>query len=271
MAVRTGDAAVWTSDTTGRWTASLLASPEGERLLANVVASTLPLQQDPRLQLTTTAQGTSAQLDLLATSLPQGTTLQADVVAPDGTATTVDLVATGPGHYTGDVTAPDIGPYGVRLVATAGGHVVASVSGGFTVPYSPEYRYLGTDRTFLAQVAARGGGRVLGDAAAAAAVTLPRSSVVVPLAGALLGAALVLLVADIALRRLAFRSGDAGVWAQALRPTRAETEPAPVEATVGRLRRRVGAVRGGSASEPPSPESQEDLAARLLERRRRRG
>jgi hypothetical protein len=265
-----GEAAVWTSDTTGRWTAALLASPGGGRLLANVVAVTLPLQQDPRLQLTATAQGTSAQLNLAATSLPQGATVQADVVAPDGTATTVDLVATGPGRYTGDVTAPEVGPYGVRLVATASGRVVASASGGFTVPYSPEYRYLGTDRTFLAQVAARGGGRMLGDAAAAAAVALPPSSVVVTLAAGLLGAALVLLVADIALRRLAFRSGDAAVWAQALRPAR-DTAPVPVEATVGRLRRRVGAVRGESTPGESAPEAQEDLAAQLLERRRRRG
>jgi hypothetical protein len=87
----------------------------------------------------------------------------------------------------------------------------------------------------------------------------------------LLGAALVLLVADIALRRLAFRSGDAGLWAQALRPTRAEAEAAPVEATVGRLRRRVGAMRGGPPSEQSALDTQEDLAARLLERRRRRG
>jgi von Willebrand factor type A domain len=265
-----GEAAVWTSDTTGRWTASLLASPGGGRLLANVVAVTLPLQQDPRLQLTATAQGTSAQLNLAATSLPQGATVQADVVAPDGTATTVDLVATAPGRYTGDVTAPEVGPYGVRLVASASGRVVASASGGFTVPYSPEYRYLGTDRSFLAQVAARGGGRLLGDATAAAGVALPPSSVVVTLAAGLLGAALVLLVADIALRRLAFRSGDAAVWAQTLRPAR-DTAPAPVEATVGRLRRRVGAVRGESTPGQSGPDAQEDLAARLLERRRRRG
>jgi len=265
-----GEAAVWTSDTMGRWTASLLASPDGGRLLANVVAATLPLQQDPRLQLTASSQGTSARLDLATASLPPGATVQADVVAPDGTATTVDLVATGPGRYTGDVTSPDVGPYGVRLVATDAGHVVASASGGFTVPYSPEYRYLGTDRGFLAQLAARGGGAVLGDAAAAAAVGLPPSLVVVTLAAGLLGAALVLLVADIALRRLAFRSGDAGLWAQALRPTR-DSAPAPVEATVGRLRRRVGAVRGTGPSDEPAPTAQEDLAARLLERRRRRG
>ena len=266
-----GEASVWTSDTTGRWTASLLASPEGARLLTNVVAATLPLQQDPRLQLTATSQGTSAQLDLAASSLPQGATVQADVVAPDGAATTVDLVATGPGRYTGDVAAPDVGPYGVRLIATDGGHVVAAISGGFTVPYSPEYRYLGTDRGFLAQLAARGGGTMLADAAAAAAVALPPSSVVVPLAAGLLGAALVLLIADIALRRLAFRSGDAGLWAQALRPTR-DAAPAPVEETVGRLRRRVGAVRGERPSDDqPATELQEDLAARLLERRRRRG
>jgi hypothetical protein len=263
-----GEAAVWTSDTTGRWSKALLASPEGGRLLANVVAATLPLQQDSRLQLTVTPQGTSALLDLATASLPQGTTVQADVVAPDGTATSVDLVATGPGRFSGDVAAPDVGPYGVRLVATAQGRIVASASGGFTVPYSPEYRYLGTDRAFLAQVAARGGGAMLDDAAAAAAVALPPSSVVLTLAAALLGAALVLLVADIALRRLAFRSGDAGVWARALRPTR-DVAPAPVEATVGRLRNRVGALRGGSPSDQQTPDQQEDLAARLLERRRR--
>jgi hypothetical protein len=145
------------------------------------------------------------------------------------------------------------------------------VSAGFTVPYSPEYRYLGTDRAFLAQLAARGGGVMLADAAAADVVALLPSSVVVPLAAWLLGAALVLLVADIALRRLAFRSGDAGLWAQALRPAR-DAAPAPVEETVGRLRRRVGTVRGERPPDAqPAEAPQEDLAARLLERRRRRG
>src|SRR4029077_11976577 len=155
-----------------------------------------------------TSQGASAELDLAASGLAGGATFQADVVAPDGAATTVDLVATGPSRYTGDVAAPDVGPYGVRLIATDKGHAVAAVSGGFTVPYSPEYRYLGTDRPFLAQLAARGGGLMLADAAAASVVALLPSSVVVPLEAGLLGAAVVLLVADIALRRLAFRSGD---------------------------------------------------------------
>lgn len=280
-----GQAVVWTSDVGGRWASALLASAQGGRLLANAVQSTLPLASDPRLQLSATTGGTRAHLDLQAATLPDGAAVQVQVVSPGGAAATVPLVPAGGGRFEGDVQAADLGAYSAHVTATAAGRVVAATTTGFIVAYSPEYRFLGTDGALLAQVAARGGGVVLPSAGVAAAQVLPSRSVPVPLTPWLLMAAVPLLVADIALRRLAFAAGDAAVWAGALR-RQAPARPAPVEATVGRLRRRVAGIRGGTgeapAESPPvagappvpddapaAPPEEFDLGARLLARRRR--
>ena len=52
-----GKAAAWTSDTEGRWTAGLLRSPLGGKLLAGIVASTLPLAPDPALSASAQVEG----------------------------------------------------------------------------------------------------------------------------------------------------------------------------------------------------------------------
>ncbi|MBJ7609326.1 MAG: VWA domain-containing protein [Candidatus Dormibacteraeota bacterium] len=274
-----GRADVWTSDASGGWTAELLGSPQGGRLIANVVASTLPLTTDPSIQVSGTPQNGNARLVLDAPSAPNGAVVSADVVGPGGSTATADLVATQPGRFEGDVPAPGTGPYVLRAVVSVAGRTVAATTSGFTVPYSPEFRVIGTDRGTLAAVARDGGGALLAAAGDAARQPLPPAAVVHPLAALLLAAAVVLLVGDVAVRRLAFSSGDAAVWREQVRRTRDES-PVAVEATLGRLRARVGETRAARestaaaerasdvADQEGAQQDDRELATRLLERRR---
>src|SRR5260221_4654738 len=75
---------------------------------------------------------------------------------------------------------------------------------GLVVPYSPEYLDTGTNRGFLAQLAAADGGSLLGatDYTAAFAGNLQLVSAAIPIVFWLLALAALLLPLDVALRRL---------------------------------------------------------------------
>ncbi|HEV3232460.1 MAG TPA: VWA domain-containing protein [Candidatus Dormibacteraeota bacterium] len=294
-----GRSTAWTSDTSGRWTAELLGWNQSGRLLANIVASTLPLGADPALALQAQTSGDTGHLIAQLAGAPADATAVANVVAPDLTTTSVPLQPTGAGRFEGDFTADQVGAYVAHVeVRGNGGRAVHAGTAGLAVAYSPEFRALGTNLGLLRQLAAAGGGVVLTDPAAAFAQPLPDLQVSHSLAFLLLALAALLLPLDVACRRLVFRRTDADLW-RAL-PRRRELAAAPVEETVGRLRGRVAARRGRQGGPPattpggdgraaaadrevppsgaPGAGSEEegsalaepgDLAARLLARRRR--
>jgi hypothetical protein len=273
-----GLASAWTSDTDGRWTASLLDWPEAGRLLAGIVASTLPLTPDPGLQVGTTIDGDQLHVLVQMPNPPPSATVLATVVKPDGTSTRVDLVGTGPGRYEGDAPAVSVGVYPVHVTVGSEGRTVAASTAGASVSYSPEYRFIGTDPAVLAAIATAGGGLVLTSPDQAFSVPVSAVRVEHSLAAWLLGMAAVGLALDVALRRLTLRRSDAEVWAGALRgvlPARSSDgtdDDAQGDPNLARLRRRVEAVRRGphpSSAAGAAPVAEEDLAARLLSRRGR--
>jgi len=287
-----GRAVAWTSDAEGRWTGDLLRWPQAGRLLAQLVTSTLPLTPDPALDVSTSIEGDHAHVIAALSKAPDDASLTVDAVAPDGTAQEVLLAATAPGRWEGDVAATSVGSYLLRVSASSRGTVVHAVTTGVAVPYSPEYRFVGTDKAFLAELAAAGGGVVLRSAADVASAVAPAVTENVDLSPWLLMLAALLLPLDVAVRRLAFRPGDAAVWAQlAQRREGAQAAPDPglerLRARVARVRAERGAPGSGTetatreAEQPAgaslpderrraAPPDEGDLAARLLERRRRR-
>ena len=158
------------------------------------------------------------------------------------------------------------------------GSVTHAALGGLAVAYSPEYQFLGTDAAFLQEVARAGGGIVLSDAGSAFKVALPKIEVKESLAFLVLAVAALLLPLDIAARRLVVSRGDQKAWSEALQ-RREATVPAPVEPTLERLKGRLDrgkANRPPSSAEPeapgPTPAAEDDdLAGRLLARRKKQG
>jgi hypothetical protein len=255
-----GKAVAWTSDTQGLWSAQLLRSPLAGKLLAGIVASTLPLAADPALSLSAQLEGDTTHVVAQAPGVPSDASAVVHVVGPGGQGSEVPLAETAPGRFEGDIPTSGVGAYLMRAEVSAGGRALHAATIGVAVAYSPELRYIGTDLGFLEQVAQAGGGAVLSSARQALAEPVPPVDLDQPLWGALLVLAIVLFPVDVALRRLDLRRAQLPV------PRTEEVlDPSPPRATPTPSQREGE----GQGSQGPEPEPQPVLATRLLERLKR--
>ncbi|MDA8303109.1 MAG: hypothetical protein M0005_16590 [Actinomycetota bacterium] len=225
-----GTATAWTSDTEGRWTSALLRSPLGGKLLAGVVASTLPLQADPSLSVSAQIEGDVAHVVAqVNTALPANASAVAHVVGPAGTGSEVALAETAPGRFEGDIPTTQVGSYLMRVQVSSGKKVLHAATAGVALAYSPELRYMGTDMALLRQVAKAGGGVVLRSPAEAFSVAVPPVNLSQSLWFALVLLAAVLLPLDVALRRLNLARETAMRGAGATAPAEVRVEALPAE------------------------------------------
>jgi uncharacterized membrane protein len=263
-----GRVLAWTSDAQGRWSSGLLAWPAANRFFGDIVHASLPQPGDPALQVETRVQGDHTHL--LVTAPPtSGATVTVSAVTPDLADTALTLSPTGAGRFEGDLATDQVGSYLLHITQSAGGVVRHTTTTGLVVPYSPEYRDLGTNTAALRAIAQAGGGIVLTDLAQAFRLPLPRVKAAQPISEILLVLAILLFPIDVALRRLIFRLEDLPAWRTALQ--RAPAAAVPAEATVRRLRERVEGVRATRAAQPRPPKKPpEDPTGDLLARRRRR-
>ena len=263
-----GRVLAWTSDAQGRWTADLLHWPSANRFFGDIVHASLPQPGDPALQIETRVQGDHTHLLVTAPST-SGATVTVNAVTPDLAGASLTLSPTGPGRFEGDLPTDQVGSYLLHVSESAGGIVRHTTTSGLVVPYSPEYRELGTNAATLKAIAQAGGGVMLSDLSQAFRVPVPAVHAARPISEILLVLAILLFPIDIALRRLIFRVEDLPAWRRALQ--RAPAPAVPAEATVTRLRERVEGVRAARAAQPRTPKKPpDDPTGELLSRRRRR-
>jgi uncharacterized membrane protein len=267
-----GRVLAWTSDAQGRWTAGLLQWLSANRFFGDIVRYSLPQPGDPALQVETQVQGDHTHF--LVTAPPvSGASVAVSAVTPDLSDAGITLSPTGPGRFEGDLPTDQVGSYLLHITESAGGVVRHTTTTGLVVPYSPEYRNLGTDLATLRAIATAGGGALLRDAAQAFNLPVPRVNAAQPLSEILLVLAILLFPIDIALRRLIFTIQDMPAWRAALQrnPAAARAPALPAEATVTRLRERVAGIRAARAAQPKTPKPPpDDPTGDLLARRRRR-
>ena len=245
-----GRVVAWTSDAQGRWTAALLNWPSANRFFGDVVRYSLPQSSDPALQVETQVQGDHTHLLVTSPGL-SGEAVSVSAVTPDLTDTALTLSSTGPGRFEGDLRTDQVGSYLLHVTDSVGGAVKHASTIGLVVPYSPEYRALGTDNATLSAIARAGGGVLLTDASSAFNLPVPPVHAVQPIGELLLVLAILLFPLDIALRRLVFSAEDLPVWRAALK--RAPAAALPAETTVRRLRERVSGVRAARGPKTPPP------------------
>lgn len=263
-----GRVLAWTSDAQGRWTAGLLSWPYANRFFGDIVRYSLPQAGDPALQLETQVQGDHTHLLVTAPSY-SGATVVVNTVAPDLSDEQLTLAPTGPGRFEGDLPADQVGGYLLHVTQSAGGVVRHTNTFGVVVPYSPEYRDLGTDANTLSAIAHAGGGALLTDLSHVYDLPVPATQAALPIDELLLVIAILLFPLDVALRRLVLRVEDVPVWRAAFQ--RKPARPIAAEATVTRLRERVAGVRTERAakSAPPEPKAPEKTIEELRARRKR--
>jgi uncharacterized membrane protein len=263
-----GRAVAWTSDATGRWATDWVRWPGFATFWSQVVRWTIVQDRDSSVEAIVAHDGERATLTVDVRAADGGflndLALTANVVAPDGAARTVSLAQVAPGRYEG-AFAPEVsGAYFIRVTGEgageqAGEQAIAQTT-GWVLGYSPEYRLTEVDPARLAALAALTGGQdISADPTAALAHDLPGVATVRPIWQWLLLAAVVLLPADIAVRRLSLTRLDlARAWNRLVRPERSEAAPAQTRsAQVSQLfeaKRRAGTQAAAEdSSRPASP------------------
>lgn len=201
-----GRVVAFMADSRGAWTSEFLQWDQAAAFYGGMAAFTLP-GEEREGQLTTERQGDALRI---AYTAPEGaqTGLSTSVTAllPDGTQTQLALQESAPGVYEGEIAAAQLGAYALRVEQRdASGELQRVMEGGAVNGYSGEYdlRNQNAEST-LPYLSALTGGREITDSAemlkATHAVVRARRDLTQPLLWALM----VLLLCDIALRRLSW-------------------------------------------------------------------
>jgi len=254
-----GKAVAFTSDLSGRWGRRWVEWPGFGRFVAQMARWTMRSSGSesfvPRFQWR--GQRGEMSVDVLDRDdrFVNGLKLEASLVDPSRSARRVRLEQIAPGRYHGEFPVPRAGRYYITLSGRDGQVQVGPRTFGLAVPYSSEYLDLGVDQTLLRDIAGITGGRLLPlSGTSLSAVTAPS-----PQAPGLLSrvwwplflAALLLLVTEVAVRRVALPDAWRARWAR-WRGARQDAEaPEPeydaLRATIARERaRHLAAMRDGA-------------------------
>ncbi len=148
---------------------------------------------------------------------------QVGVVAPNRERTVIDLEQVAPGRYRGRFPAPQEGVYLIGMAQRRNDSVIGSQLAGLVVPYAQELRDLGVDEAALRELAELTGGGQLVQPREAFLRARRHSRIAVDIWPWLVGVVAVLLVPEIALRRLGPGALRRMVWQRSPRPETRDT------------------------------------------------
>jgi Mg-chelatase subunit ChlD len=285
----------WTSDAENRWAQDWVSWSEFGRFWAQAVKRTIPSPLDRNNQVTVRneAGGVKITVDSVADdrSYVNFVPTTGTLVTPDGSQVPLTLPQVGPGRYQTQVTTSQEGPYFLNISQQGSdGQMQVSRPAGFVVPYSAEYRALKSNTDLLSQIARATGGTALADPAQAFSQAATADGTPREIWPALLLAASLLLLVDIAVRRLRLGINDARAWLERLAMrlgATARLASAPAHAGLSAARQRLlhehqgtqadvqlrGAasrVRGADGEEVTErPATAASLSARLLDAKKR--
>ena len=225
-----GKVAAWTSDVEGAWTGAFMAWQDAPRFFGGVLSRLLPGAQREG-ELTAQAGDGTVHIRYTLAQAASGSA-EASVTLPDGTLETLRLDETAPGQYEGDLACAQEGAFAIRITYSDEDGTVHVQEGGAVRGFSGEYDLRIQPDQSLEDLAARTGGRVLSDEADFWATPVSPATSRVALRPTLLWLALVLLVLDIALRKLPWEEAlpalvrRRGVREEQPRAPRPSTKPA---------------------------------------------
>jgi Ca-activated chloride channel family protein len=255
-----GRTVAWTSDLTGKWSKEWVSWSEFSNVLTQMIKWTFPQFTASPYEIKTEVTGNQIQLQV-AVNLDEPTPDQmtAVVTGEDLQEQKVNLYQESPGQYSGEVLVDQPGAFMLSLVDEAkDSDKILAPGTGLIVPYSPEYRIAsGESKQELATLAELTGGRVLSwdQPEELFAPKARPSRMQHDLSYALLVAALLLWVADIAVRRLALPWGALATRLAAIlrrRPAPAgEAAPAAGVTRLAARKERAAAFYGGGSASPP--------------------
>ncbi|MGO4543984.1 VWA domain-containing protein [Paenibacillus sp. 2TAB23] len=203
-----GRTVAWTSDLIGKWSSSWVQWPEMPKVLVDWIKWTFPQFESTPFTIAAEMAGNEARLNVraLAGEGEAISDLSAGIQDETGQFELKKLMPIAPGEFEAKMTVSEPGVYLAQIGQQAGDSSIKDGStAGFVIPYSPEYRISNENgAVLLEQLAATTGGRALQLSSPQQAfefAPLP-SRQIYDWTQALLAAALLLWLFDIALRRL---------------------------------------------------------------------
>ena len=266
-----GRSVAWTSDLSGKWSKEWVSWNAFADTLTEIVKWTFPQFTSSPYEVMTETAGNQVKLQVTTDGEKPPEKLHAVIGDDEAGEQKVELVQEAPGRYTGLVNVTKPGAFLLSLEDASGdGSRAAAPGTGFVVPYSPEYRISSGDgEEGLTRLAELTGGRVLSwdNPAEVFAGKAASRTQLHDWSYPLLVAALLLWVADIAVRRLALPWAALGARLAALlrrRPAPAgEAGQRPGLERLAARKARAATFYGGGQASPPSkaPPAQERSGA----------
>jgi Mg-chelatase subunit ChlD len=222
-----GMSVAFTSDAKSRWAAEWLTWPGFSKFWVQIARHAMRKSEAKGVTVKVEQRGARATVTLdsvdAAGALLNGAETELLVIDDAGLGTRrVTMAQTAPGRYAADLDTPQPGTYQIEMTQKKDGKVLYHQSRGLAVGYPDELRLRPTNEALLKSVAALTGGMYNPQPEAVFDPPERDATRATPLWPALVTAALVLFLADVALRRI----DVAAHW------SRLPRRPAPVEVAV---------------------------------------
>jgi len=197
-----GKTVAWNSDLSGKWSANYISWANNLKLWQNIINFTLENYDNENVSMQVSAQGGKATIVFIDKKNQDELDTSAVVVSPSGENVKVKLYPTAPGEYTGSVDLKESGVYMINGKQEKNGETINAISTGYAMQYSPEYKINSEAGNKFDRLVTEIGGSIIKSPEEALKGEIPANKGQRDLVPYLLALALILLIFDIALRRL---------------------------------------------------------------------
>lgn len=197
-----GRSVAWTSDINGKWSSEYLLSQSGNELIKNIVEWTFPTASNSNISIETKTIG--EEEEIIVRNIGEFETeykTKATIIAPDLSLYEIELDAISPGEYHGKFPISQKGVYIAKISQYKDNEIVNAGNYGIVSNYSKEYD-ITTSQNKLDILINKAGGKYITEPSQVFIDDLDRVYGSKDLSRLMLILALLLLLFDIALRRL---------------------------------------------------------------------
>lgn len=197
-----GKTAAWNSDISGKWSANYISWKNNLKLWQNIINFTVENYDNEDASMEVSAQGGKATIVFKDKKNQEELDTSAVVVTPSGQNMNIKLYPTAPGEYSAIIDLKESGVYMINGKQVNNGEVINAISTGYAMQYSPEYKLNSESLDKLESLVTEIGGSIINSPEEALQGEIPSKKGQRDLVPYLLAIALILLIIDIALRRL---------------------------------------------------------------------
>ena len=197
-----GRSVAWNTDVTGEWSGAFIGKDDYVQLWKRIVDYAAGNANMGGDKVNVETAGEATKVVYRTQDYTAQTEIQATVIGPDGEDREIRLYATAPGIYEADVPTDQTGMYHLNVRRTEGGTIQSYLTTAAVVQFSDEYKFDVTTQDYLDFVNRYG--RIIREEDAVWTSIETRNRERRSLTNLLLGLAILLLLADVAMRRFQY-------------------------------------------------------------------